>query len=469
LSFQKVFEKNSTAVIILFTGIFFVMNLLTPHFTDDYAYSFVWDGDNGGNFRNDIGDLKRVENISDIFVSQYSHWLTWGGRSVAHFFVQFFDMFDKIIFDFFNAIIFAILALIIYFLGTGKIDFKNLNAKILVGIFFAMWFCLPEFFQTTLWFTGSFNYLWMAVFQFAFLIPFTLKFWNKNFKFSTAFAIPLGLFAGWSNEAGGAIILLVTFLAIIYFWRNKQLETWMLAGFFAALIGFALMILAPGNFSRMTLEEETNIPLAEVLTENFLYGFLPVIIENLILFLPIIFYFLRGKKSVQTSQFILLFTAVGIFLPCLLMISPEFPARAAFSSPIFLMIASVASLKNISIQIPQKIFYAVGIFWAVTIFHALAVDFSVHQQFAERHKYISAHRQDDLITVQPIKLPSTVDKISLGWTFDPFARFYNDLTPYTRINRNKTYAKYFGVKNLVVDEAAWQKLNEVYQFPLYDN
>ena len=180
------FKKLSAVHCILSAVIIFLlMNLLTPNLTDDYAYSFIWDGEHDGNFQNDIGDLQRIESFADIFISQYSHWLTWGGRTVAHIFVQFFAWQGKLLFDFANAVMFVILALEIYFLGKGEVNFKNLDAKILVVIFFALWFCLPEFFQTTLWMTGSCNYLWMAVFQFAFLIPFALKFWNDKFKIST--------------------------------------------------------------------------------------------------------------------------------------------------------------------------------------------------------------------------------------------------------------------------------------------
>ena len=455
------------AVIIFFAGTFLLMNLLTPHLTDDYAYSFVWDGAHGGNFRNDVGDLQRVQSIGDVIVSQYSHWLTWGGRSVAHTLLQTFGMADKIFFDFANAFMYAALALIIYFLGTGKLSL-NPKSCLLIPIFFALWFCLPEFYQTTLWETGSLNYLWMAVFQFAFLLPFVLKFWNKDFKFNSAFAIPLGLLAGWSNEAGASMILFITFWAIIYFWRQKKLERWMLAGFIAALIGFAFMMLAPGNFSRMESDTE-DVTLLEMLADNFSEGFLPVLLGDLILFLPIILYFLRGKKSVPTTQFILAFTATGIFLPCLLMLSPYFPARAAFASPIFLTIAAVASMQNISIHLPKKFLYAVGIFWLATILYALSVDWSVYSQMKLRHNYIFAHRNEEFITVQPIILPPTTEKIFWTWTLNHFAIFYNDLTPYTHINRNKTYAKYFGVKNLVVDEEQWLKLNEEDKLPLYDN
>ena len=67
---------------IVFLGYFFVRNMLMPLCYDDYAYAFVWDGANGGNLIDGVKpeNLHRIESFSDIFVSQYSHWLTWGGR-----------------------------------------------------------------------------------------------------------------------------------------------------------------------------------------------------------------------------------------------------------------------------------------------------------------------------------------------------------------------------------------------------
>lgn len=472
---KKFFEKiPAWGVMIFFCGTFLLMNFFTPHLTDDYAYSFVWDEEHGGNFQNNVGDLKRVENISDVFHSQYEHYMTWGGRTIAHSLLQFCLMYDKIFFDFANAICYGVLALLIYFIGTGKFEFKNFDAKILTGIFFALWFCLPDFFQTTLWETGSFNYLWMSVFQFAFLLPFAAKFWRKKFfddfsKVKIIFAAIFGLFAGWSNESGGASIILVTFFALIYFLRQKKFERWSAVGFLFLLVGFALQIFAPGNFARMEEDygsEEDAVSLSEMLLGNFTEGFLPVFIGSAILLAVIALYFLSEKKSVETSRFIFLFTATGILMPCLLMLSPYFPARAAFVTPIFFTAAAVAAVQKISLDVPKKIFCAVGIFWAATIIYSLAVDFSVHLQIAERHEYISQHKNADMIIVSPVHLPPSTEMLFWNWTLDEKARFYNDLTPYERINRNKTYAKYFGVKRLVADELQWSQMK---QFPLYDD
>lgn len=450
-------------------GTFLIMNLLTPFFGDDYAYSFIWDGAQNGNFQNNIGKLERLESIGDIFVSQWSHYLTWGGRSVAHCFVQFFCLTGKLLFDFANALMYAGLALLIYFTAKGKIEIQNSDGKIFLWIFFALWFFLPEVFQTSLWLTGSCNYLWMTVFQLLFLFPFALKFWQKlqtpTSKLLTPAMAFLGLIAGWSNESGGAFVIFLAFLAILYFWRKKQLERWMLVGFVTLFIGYALLMLAPGNFQRYVVDaNEATVPFlsAQMFIDNFEDGMQEILVNVVLLYAVIILYFVRGRKTPQATQFILAFAAAGILLPCLLMFSPEFPARAAFASPVFALIASVAALERTQINISPKIISAALCVWLVTIFYSIGVDWYVHSQIAERDKYVEQHKHDDLIVLQPIYLPYLPEHGLWSWTLDSYARFYGDVTPFRDKfnNRNITYAQYYGLKEVVLDAEANKKLTQ---------
>lgn len=454
-------------VITFGVGTFMLMNLLLPMFGDDYAYSFIWDGAQNGNFQNNVGKLYRVESFSDIIVSQISHYMTWGGRTVAHCFVQFFVWQGKLLFDIFNALIYAALALLIYFFGTGKFDFKNMSGAMMLWIFIALWFCLPEFYQTTLWLTGSCNYLWMSVLQLAFLIPFVKKFWQENFwsdssKGKIFFMAIFGLLAGWSNESGGAIIIMLTFLALVYFWWKKQFERWLLAGFGGLFIGYALLMLAPGNVHRFEIDSdvtEETLFTAQIFLENFGDGMSEILMCDVLLYAAVIFYFVRGKKSVEATQFILAFAAAGIFLPCILMFAPEFPARAAFLSPVLVMIASVTALERTQINLSPKIISAALIVWLATVVYTIGVDWSIHSQIAERMEYIAAHKNDDLVVVEPLELPELDETIFWKWTIDSYARFYGDLTPYRDKfnNRNITFAQYHGLKEAVMDEAAWKK------------
>lgn len=450
-------------------GTFLIMNLLTPMFGDDYAYSFIWDGAQNGNFQNNIGKLERLESIGDIFVSQWSHYLTWGGRSVAHCFVQFFCLTGKLLFDFANALIYAALALLIYFTAKGKVEIQNSDGKTFLWIFFALWFCLPEVFQTSLWLTGSCNYLWMTVFQLLFLLPFALKFWQKSLVPSSQFLVPamalLGLIAGWSNESGGAFVIFLAFLAIVYFWRKKQLERWMLVGFLTLFVGYALLMLAPGNFQRYVVDaNEETVPFlsGQMFIDNFNDGMKYILAGDVLLYAVIALYFIRGRKTPQATQFILAFAAAGILLPCLLMFSPEFPARAAFASPVFALIASVAALERTQINISPKIISAALCVWLVTIVYSIGVDWYVHSQIAERDEYVEQHKHDDLIVLQPIYLPYLPEHGLWSWTLDSYARFYGDVTPYRDKfnNRNITYAQYYGLKEVVLDAEANKKLTQ---------
>lgn len=457
-------------VIAFCAGTFLIMNLLTPVIGDDYAYAFIWDGAQNGNFQNNIGKLYRVESFGDIIASQWSHYLTWGGRSVAHCFVQFFVWQGKLLFDFANALMYAALALLIYFTAKGKLEIQNSDGKTFVWIFFALWFFLPEMFQTSLWLTGSCNYLWMTALQLLFLLPFALKFWNKNFwsgasTGATCLMAFLGLVAGWSNESGGAFVIFLAFLALIYFWRQKQLERWMIVGFVGVFVGYALLMLAPGNFQRYVVDaNDATVPFlsAQMFIDNFDDGMKYILADDVLLYVTIALYFIRGRKTPQATQFILAFAAAGILLPCLLMFSPEFPARAAFASPVFALIASVAALERTTINISPKIISAALIVWLVTIVYSIGVDWYVHSQIAERNEYVAQHKHDDLIVLQPIYLPYLPEHALWSWTLDSYARFYGDVTPsrYEFNNRNITYAQYYGLKEVVMEAAANKKLTQ---------
>ncbi len=456
-------------VIAFCVGTFLLMNLLTPFFGDDYAYSFIWDGAQNGNFQNNIGKLERLDSIGDIFVSQWSHYFTWGGRTVAHCFVQFFCLTGKLLFDFANALMYAALAFLIYFAAKGKVDFQNLDGKTFLWIFFALWFFLPEIFQTALWMTGSCNYLWMTALQMLFLLPFALKFWNKAQAPYPSYFVPamavLGLLAGWSNESGGAFVIFLAFLALVYFWRQGRLERWMLVGFITLFVGYALLMLAPGNFQRYVVDaNEETVPFlsAQMFIDNFNDGMKYILAGDVLLYVVIALYFIRGRKTPQATQFILAFAAAGLLLPCLLMFSPEFPARAAFASPVFALTASVAALERTTINLSPKIISAALIVWLVTIVYSIGTDWYVHSQIAERQAYIEQHKHDDLIVLQPIYLPYLPEHGLWIWTLDSYARFYGDVTPYRDEfnNRNITYAQYYGLKEVVLDAEANKKLTQ---------
>ena len=97
--------KTSTRIIFIFIVIFFLIrNMLIPMAFDDYVYAFIWNG----TFSQGLSDLERVNSLYDVFISQWTHYFTWGGRIISHTFVQFFIMIGKEYFNVANTLVFVI-------------------------------------------------------------------------------------------------------------------------------------------------------------------------------------------------------------------------------------------------------------------------------------------------------------------------------------------------------------------------
>ena len=94
--------------ILAFSGIYlflYILNYLHPmSFGDDYLYSFIWQGK--PMFEPLSEEAVRVSSWHDLLVSQWSHYLTWSGRTVAHVLAQLFLWAGKDIFNIFRNIYF---------------------------------------------------------------------------------------------------------------------------------------------------------------------------------------------------------------------------------------------------------------------------------------------------------------------------------------------------------------------------
>ena len=67
-------------ILLVFLGVFFVRNCMLPFVSDDIPYAFIWDGADRGNLLDGVGPRQRITSFYDIVVSQWSHYMTWGGR-----------------------------------------------------------------------------------------------------------------------------------------------------------------------------------------------------------------------------------------------------------------------------------------------------------------------------------------------------------------------------------------------------
>ncbi|MBQ7453952.1 MAG: hypothetical protein IJS69_02725 [Selenomonadaceae bacterium] len=474
---KKFFDGLSWQIIfVVFLAILFLRSMLLPIIADDFSYAFIWDGDDRGNLLDGIDSsrLQPIESFSDILKSQWSHYFTWGGRSIAHIFVQLFVWENKYLFDVANTLVFAALVLLLFKVGTG-LSLREMNKSYLLFILFGMYFCTPNPIITMVWLTGACNYLWMSTLIILFLLPYVTAYRKEKLVPSPKPLVPimalLGLLAGWSIEPGAAVAVSVTSLFVLQFYLQKNLQPWMKVGFAFLLIGAAILFLAPGNFHRLELtnmyEPDELIPPDEQWTLqmfliNLVVGFMPDFLHEVILFLPIIIYFMRGKISASTAKFILTFAGAAMLCLMLMMFSPEFPERAGFPSIIFLMIASLAALKEILPLVKnfcRRIKFATlaatifAAYWTINIAGCLYVEYDLHCQLQDRMAYVEKHKSDDLILVKPLKLPDWAEKFLGSRTWTQLAiSLGGDFDETTDNNRSITFARYYGLKKIALEK-----------------
>lgn len=324
--FKRSFTKRKQCFLIL-TLIFLLMlilNLLTPLLADDYSYSFGLDG--------------RIHNFWDIILKQVNHYFTWGGRSVAHTIGQTFLLFPKWVFSLFNSFVYTTLVFLIY-LHTSN---KSSEPFALIIIHLLLWFTLPVFGQTCLWLIGSCNYLWTMVIILLFLLPLNKKIDMDDSLFMIIGMFILGVLAGWSNENTSFGLLVVSFILVIYHkknLKNEKLKIWNLSALIGVLIGFILMIIAPGNFVRNDEFVDNTFIVFKILkraisaSSGIITYLLPLFII-FVIFMSIVIY---HKKKVNYKSIVFVLGAFfAVYSMCL---SPTFPLRAWFGVIVFFIMS----------------------------------------------------------------------------------------------------------------------------------
>lgn len=330
---KKVQFSRRTQLLFVLGFIFLSMlllNIFTPLLADDYSYSFGVDG--------------RIHNLFDIIERQIQHYFSWGGRSVAHTIAQIFLMFPKFLFNISNAVLYTLVIYLMYFLAKPmKSDDHYL---LILLIHFALWFLLPTFGQNCLWLIGSCNYLWTTALMLLMLSIYKRCSEREDSIFFILGMFLLGLLSGWTNEnaAAGFLVIIIGVLFIKKYRDNKVLFSWEISGLIGSILGFIILILAPGNFKRaQVFAEHSNIVIRWLkrfldITVNGMEYLFPLLILLIVMFTVMIY----CKKKIRGEVILYL---IGSFVSIYAMIlSPTFPERAWFGVFIFSIIASLILL-----------------------------------------------------------------------------------------------------------------------------
>ena len=459
-------SKKLWTTILLMYLIMFGLNFLMPLcYGDDYVYAFTWSGQSM--YIPLLETAQRVSSITDVFRSQWSHYLTGNGRLPAHLLVQFLLWMGKSVFNFLNPIIVVLLVLETYWIADkGNVSFKNLQPGRLWGIFFSLWAFTVNFVGVFLWVSGSCNYLWMTAVLLSFIILYVRKYFSINSimfhsNLSKYMIFLWGMIAGWTNE--NTVCWLILLLGVWLFRSRKKigLETWMWYGLAGLCIGYALLIFAPGNAIRAASYAGINIWSWQHMRSKLItFG----VIEFFQIFLW--FFILTSFKKIKSLTLqgdslrqvflVKVFCAFNLLSNGIMLFAPEFPARSGFASLVFLTIAAAsllrlqsdAGIKLIDEYAGKFLLGVAGLYFIVTLGATYAGIYFSNQYDKNVVELVKQHKAAGNLSVLEIPAPPDCPEslISLSGRHIVQSTLTEDENDWT----NVAYARYYGIKGICV-------------------
>ena len=325
--------------LILFLFMFYLLNVETGLFADDYSYSVSF------------ANGERITAINQIPNSLFSHYFSINGRLVTHFLAQFFLFLGDSVFNIINTVAFLLLIFLMYYHSIGSIlKIKKLWLVIIPSLFFIV---SPSIGQSYLWITGAANYLYGIIIILLFLIPYRRQLTvskKVNYFLEIVYTLVMlifGLIAGATGEniSVAGIVGVVCFI-IAYKLKHIKFRIWNFSGLLGMICGFIFILFAPGTQNR--LEGAGGVGGIFSILKRIIF-----ISANTVEYLwPIIFIgilliaCLKGKYNIK-ELFISNYSTIIFFITTVISIysmvlSPEFPSRT-WSGPVILSIITLGN------------------------------------------------------------------------------------------------------------------------------
>ena len=442
--------------------IMFWCNCLDPMVGDDYLYSYII-GDNTIFYRFDPAAAVPISSLSDIIVSQWNHYMLWGGRTVAHCLVQFFVWQGEILFDIANAAVFVVLVMEIHWIiDRGRVSLDFIPSR-LVWIFFAIWIFSVDFSPTLLWTTGACNYLWTDAIVLTFLLPYVRQwFSDQPLNINPTVMFVAGTVAGWTNENNVCWFIIVGAILCRQLRADGRLKAWAIAGLIGMSIGYALLILAPGNFNRAILNTANAQPL---ILEDAIKAGLSLgtgLISEILMWYFFIRTLMNQKEfgdSIEVRRSLIAaktFAIVSALSSVILLLSPEFAFRSLFPGLIYLIIAVTIVVRlqhetqRNTIDRSLKIFFRVfgGALFIINLCSTIMI-LSIEHSYYDQIRRLAQHEHDigsqAVLEVPDMYVPEWLSSAALHHSAKSVFECEGAEVKWF----NRIYAHYYGIAGIV--------------------
>ncbi len=302
----------------------------------------------------DFGYGAGSSSLAALFSAQIQEHLSWSGKFIGHFMARVLLHGPAFLHPLLSPLVFLGLLFSGLILILGPCWRKTIRAWQIILLFGLLWFSIPAFGTVFFWRTGTPDYGYGLFWGTAFLIPYRFLLTREaqpkkaGLWRAALFAI-FGLLAGLSNENVGALAILLALLAsLCHFRAARKIPLWAASGIIGAIIGWLLMLSAPGNAIRLaSLGGTARIPLLSLPAFERFLSFLgsqelelaPYILINLVSL-----YILHRQKRLTLTAALpgLAFFLISQASLAAFILSPSTPYRAMTATFFFQSLSSLA-------------------------------------------------------------------------------------------------------------------------------
>lgn len=345
---------------------------------------------------------------------------------------------------------------------------KKVKVSLYIGINLLIWFFIPDYGQVMFWLSGSSNYLWLITPILIMILIFRKYSINqnviKNNLFSALIIFLLGVLAGWFSENGSAGMLVILTLYIVYFYfNNMRISKYIISGYIGSLIGFFLLVTAPGVAVRSAVEQ-SEVHLSFIFKFFMISYFWVAYLFAIFIILAIVFFLGKRcfdfKKNNCIYQCIIFVIASFAAAFCMLA-APTSPERTWFCVVVFIVIAvgilyEKFDFENININVNEKTILMLRrlvltvIIFATCNFIVMYLDtvmstYEIRTQTKQREEYILSEKSKGNLDI-------TTPIISHKY---PFLSHHDALYGLTDITEdpnhyaNTSICRYYGIRSIV--------------------
>ncbi len=463
-------EKNKKKIFYLMVFVTFAMvaiyEYLTPNMSDDIVYGDIVAG---------------ATNFFDLFRQEYEHYMHHSGRNIAHILLRIFLYSNnKLFFDIVAAGIFTLLSVLMYLNvdSRQKYDFRVYG---LILVF--LWFLDPAMNNTVFWETGACNYLITGTIVIGYI-----TFFRKHMRMDSPNSLKLflemlilGLAAGWCNEntSGGAILFALIMLVDKWNQSGKKIsfiKPWMLAAFIGNLIGFAILILSPGNTDRADGAEEAHTGLLALMARflkivlNIKDNYLLLVLMFVVALIFIGYLSVNKTKFLESTRYMRFLGFVALATAFALIAVPESQLRTYYGASLFLMMAvanGVAYIANTKVMsgsvsdeehgltysiLQTAVSSAIAICLVILSFEYIENGANlarIKREFDERDEYFAQLAEEEVIdAVAPMLRPEWENRFSFAYE--------SDITEHWEYWINQYYSEHYGFDTVTgVEREEW--------------